>query len=374
MKKIAFIFLAALAISCQEEEKKEDLTFKGNVKDVENGTEVYLAELGENGRPVPVDTVQVNEGSFELDLPKVDFQTLSILSFKGLRGNIIFINENEAITSTVYKDSLRSSTIEGGKQNKLFQDYVAMIKTSGEKMQELNAKYKAMGPEAMKNPKTIANVKAEQKAIQDEDAKKREEFIKENPNSLVSILIISDLINTKSVETNKAKELYNSLSKNVQNSRIGKSVNEALQKASATAIGSKAPDFSAPTPDGEQLSLKEAMGKVTIIDFWASWCKPCRIENPNVVKLYNEYHEKGLNIIGVSLDKTGQREKWLKAIEDDGLSWHHVSNLKFWNGPVAQLYKIKSIPATYILDEKGVIIAKNLRGDALRAKVSEMLD
>ena len=93
-----------------------------------------------------------------------------------------------------------------------------------------------------------------------------------------------------------------------------------------------------------------------------------------MVKLYNEYHDKGLNIIGVSLDKNGQKDKWLKAIEDDGLTWQHVSNLQYWQGPVAQLYNVRSIPATFILDENGVIIAKDLRGEALRAKVSEMLD
>ena len=199
-------------------------------------------------------------------------------------------------------------------------------------------------------------------------------MISENPQSLVSALILSDMMNGKSLSTNKFKELFENLDEEVKNSEIGKQLNETIQKATATAVGSKAPEFSAPTPEGEQLALKDALGKITIVDFWASWCKPCRIENPNVVKLYNEYHDKGLNIIGVSLDKNGQKDKWLKAIEDDGLTWQHVSNLQYWQGPVAQLYNVRSIPATFILDENGVIIAKDLRGEALRAKVSEMLD
>ena len=111
--------------------------------------------------------------------------------------------------------------------------------------------------------------------------------------------------------------------------------------------------------------------KVTIIDFWASWCGPCRVENPNVVALYNEFHAQGLNIIGVSLDKDAA--KWKEAIAKDKLTWAHVSNLKFWDEPIAKQYNVQSIPATFILDAKGNIVAKDLRGDALKAKVKELL-
>ena len=143
------------------------------------------------------------------------------------------------------------------------------------------------------------------------------------------------------------------------------------EKGKSTAIGATAPDFSGPTPEGKELSLKEAMGKVTIIDFWAAWCKPCRVENPNVVKIYNKYHSKGLNIIGVSLDR--KEEDWKKAIADDNLSWNHISSLDYFNDAVAKLYNVEAIPATFILDENGVIIAKNLRGDELESKISELL-
>jgi thiol-disulfide isomerase/thioredoxin len=113
------------------------------------------------------------------------------------------------------------------------------------------------------------------------------------------------------------------------------------------------------------------MGKVTIIDFWASWCKPCRMENPNVVALYKEFHAKGLNIIGVSLDKDAA--KWKEAIAADKLTWNHVSNLKFWDEPIAAEYNVRSIPATFILDAKGNVVAQDLRGEELKAKVKELL-
>lgn len=372
MKKITLVLLAALVFSCQEQ-KPENISFKGSIENIEDGTSVYLSQLGEGGQPKPVDTVTVEKGSFEIDLPKVDFETLNILRIDGARGNIIFINENEPVTATIYKDSLRSSEIKGGESNQLFNDYVSEIKEIRSEMQKMVAEYQESTPNLRQNPELMKEIQEKQKELQEQNTETFKEMVTNNPNSLVSVLILSDMVNAKSLSTNEVKELFNGLDEKVQNTQIGKQLEESLAKASATAVGSKAPNFSAPTPDGEELSLKDAMGKVTIIDFWASWCKPCRIENPNVVKLYNEYHEKGLNILGVSLDKNGQKDKWLKAIEDDGLTWQHVSNLQYWKGPIAQLYNISSIPATFILDESGTIVAKDLRGDALEAKIAEML-
>lgn len=375
MKKLFVIALAAFAVACQDNNKESnEPTFKGSISNVEDSTAIYLSQLGNTGQPQAIDTVMVKDGKFEIDLPKVDFETLNIITLEGGRGNVIFINENEPITATVYKDSLRSSKVEGGKSNELFNDYVSEIMSLRKEMQKMVEQYQANNPNLRQNPALMQEIQQKQKELQENNTGKFQKMISENPQSLVSALILSDMMNGKSLSTNEFKELFENLDEEVKNSEIGKQLNETIQKATATAVGSKAPEFSAPTPEGEQLALKDALGKITIVDFWASWCKPCRIENPNVVKLYNEYHDKGLNIIGVSLDKNGQKDKWLKAIEDDGLTWQHVSNLQYWQGPVAQLYNVRSIPATFILDENGVIIAKDLRGEALRAKVSEMLD
>ena len=132
-----------------------------------------------------------------------------------------------------------------------------------------------------------------------------------------------------------------------------------------------APDFSAPNPQGKTVSLKESLGKVTLVDFWASWCGPCRQENPSVVALYKDYHSKGLNIIGVSLDQ--DKKKWMDAIAKDQLTWTHISNLKGWEDPIARQYNIESIPATLLLDADGKIIARDLRGADLRNMVASVL-
>ncbi|WP_395056102.1 peroxiredoxin family protein [Flavobacterium sp.] len=132
-----------------------------------------------------------------------------------------------------------------------------------------------------------------------------------------------------------------------------------------------APNFTAKNVGGKLVSLKESLGKVTIIDFWASWCAPCRKENPNMVSLYKEFHDKGLNIIGVSLDKDATA--WKEAIAKDNLTWIEISNLKEWEDPIAATYNIEGIPATFLLDANGKIVAKNLLGNELKAKVADLL-
>ncbi|MFN7119545.1 MAG: peroxiredoxin family protein [Saprospiraceae bacterium] len=147
-------------------------------------------------------------------------------------------------------------------------------------------------------------------------------------------------------------------------------IKKQLEYAKSFEIGGTAPDFTQQTPDGKDLKLSDLRGKVVLIDFWASWCGPCRRENPNVVKVYSKYKDKGFEILGVSLDNS--RERWLQAIQQDGLTWLHVSDLKYWQNEVAQLYSVRSIPHTILLDAEGKIVARNLRGPALEEKLAEI--
>jgi peroxiredoxin len=174
------------------------------------------------------------------------------------------------------------------------------------------------------------------------------------------------------------QELYDGFIPEMKETDAAKKVAKQLEllktdeeNSKNTEVGSKAPEFKAPGPDGQEIALNDVLGKVTLVDFWAAWCRPCRAENPNVVAVYKKYHDKGLNIIGVSLDR--KADDWKKAIADDGLTWNHVSHVQYF-GPIAALYNVKAIPAAFLLDENGVIIAKNLRGPALEAKVAELLN
>ena len=166
--------------------------------------------------------------------------------------------------------------------------------------------------------------------------------------------------------------LYESFSKGLKNTKAGKEYGEVLSKLKATGVGAIAPDFTQNDTLGNPLKLSSLRGNYVLVDFWASWCGPCRAENPNIVKAYAKYRQKGFEILGVSLDAEKDKDKWLKAIQKDGLTWPQVSELKGWGAEVAQVYVIKAIPQNFLLDPSGKIIAKNLRGEALEKKLAEL--
>ena len=198
----------------------------------------------------------------------------------------------------------------------------------------------------------------------------------------IAVLTVSD---TRTKENDKylkiVSESMSGSSEEETNKNYNKIIAQKIQQridivsaANNIVIGEKAPDFTAPNPDGKAITMSAIKGKVTIIDFWASWCKPCRIENPNLVKLYDKYHSEGLEIISVSLERGNQKAFWIDAIKKDQLSWYNVSNLKFWQDPIAKTYSVNSIPATFILDENGMLIAERLRGRELEAKIKSLLE
>lgn len=287
--------------------------------------------------------------------------------------------ENDVINVVLEKDSLHTSKVTGTKSNEVFTLYSNTIKKLADKRKILNVDFRKASQ--INDTENSKNITSELAKVTNDIANYPFEFIKEYNNNYFSLTLIESLIAVQSTDLNKLIETYNFLDSEIKGSDYGRKVyNQILEMKKINdglanlAIGKIAPKFSAPSTDGTPLALDDIKGKVTIIDFWASWCGPCRRENPNVVKTYEKYHDKGLEIISVSLDKPGQKDRWLKAIEDDKLTWHHVSNLNYFNDPVAKQYNIQSIPATYILDADGKIVAKNLRGPALEQKIGELLD
>ncbi|GAB4411644.1 MAG: hypothetical protein OHK0039_16980 [Bacteroidia bacterium] len=171
-----------------------------------------------------------------------------------------------------------------------------------------------------------------------------------------------------------SREIIMSLQEEITNrQRAAAAEQQAQAQVNAPVqIGKIAPEIALPAPDGNIMKLSDLRGKVVLIDFWASWCKPCRVENPNVVRVYNQYKPKGFEILGVSLDR--DRAAWLQAIEKDGLTWPHVSDLKFWQSEAAQRYQVSAIPYTVLIDAEGSVIAENLRGASLEAKLAEIFN
>ena len=303
----------------------------------------------------------VKNGSFEFT-GNVSEPTGAYIMVIGQRGAIPFMLENANITVNAGQAGL---TVTGSEGQKIYDQFMAINTTTQQEAMKLQQEYQAANGD---QAKMQAVQEAYAKLMTDAQAKETE-LIKANPDSYVSTFVIVSSMGQ--MEYEQLKERYNLLGEKAKARAHGKAIAAQIAKLESTAIGQIAPNFTITTPEGESISLYDIKGKVKLIDFWASWCGPCRGENPHVVEIYKEYHPKGLEIFGVSLDNN--KEAWVKAIADDGLVWKHGSDLKGWQSAPAQLYSVSGIPHTVLLDENNKIIAKNLRGDELKQKIAELL-
>lgn len=370
MKKIIlFAITIATFVAC-EKQATNQFTISGTTKGIDNGTSVFLQISGDNNL-ISKDTATINNNKFEFT-GKATTTELAFITIDGSQPTP-FILENGTITATFDKDSIQNNKISGTTENTLFQDFrkqnEAVYKKMTDFQKENQEKY--MTAQTANDTATINTLTNELEAIQAELKNIPISFIKKQPSSFLAILLTENSLLQKTITVEDAIEFLDKFDKKHAISKNYKSIETIIKNANAVTVGKKAPEFSAPSPEGTTIHLQESLGKVTIIDFWASWCGPCRVENPNLVALYNKWKDKGLAIIGVSLDKTA--DKWKEAIVKDGLTWTQVSNLKFWNDPIAVQYNVKSIPATFILDENGVIIATDLRGKELEEKIATLL-
>ncbi|PWL38811.1 thioredoxin [Flagellimonas aquimarina] len=369
MKRILAITLGILFLaSCNS--KPEGFVLNAKVTgELDNGTNVYLKTTDSLNQLIDIDTTIVENGTFSFEGIQEKPQ-LHYIFVEANRGNIPFVLENGNINLKFQKDSMNYAQLKGTVQNELFMNFLSESRKLSERARSMQNDMRNAAQQ--QDTATVTALREEYLEFQDEVKTFNVDFAKENPNALISVLIIGNLMMSKGLPGDEVKALYEALTPEMKQSTPGEKLGDQLEKQKTTEIGGIAPEFSAPTPNGDLLALSDVKGKLTLIDFWAAWCRPCRAENPNIVSVYNKYHDKGLNVIGVSLD--ARAEDWTKAIEADGLAWNHISNLKRFQDPVAQLYNINAIPAAFLIDENGVIVAKDLRGPDLEQKVSELLN
>ncbi len=369
MKHIFLLLTTLSIISCQTDSTNYQL--EGKAFGFSDGEKVYVYQIDKNNQSKIIDSLTVNGEKFSGSFPKSEELAINYLQTKSVNGNVIFFPENTNLKATIYKDSIAASFVTGGKQNEAYKKYYDKMKAFNQQRIANNELFKQARRD--QNTQLAAELQAKNIELTDQENAYKILYVSENPNSLFSVILLSQMLNKKEISSVDAATLSSKFSPKVAATSLAKKLTFSINSAKNADIGGKAPEFSAKTPEGKTLALKDVLGTYTIIDFWASWCKPCRRENPNVVRVYNKYHEKGLNIISVSLDKAGQEDRWIKAIEDDHMTWNHVSNLRGWSDPIAQQYSVRSIPATFLLDIDGKIIAKNLRGTALETKIASLL-
>ncbi|TGD83078.1 TlpA disulfide reductase family protein [Hymenobacter wooponensis] len=268
-------------------------------------------------------------------------------------------------------DSLAHATLKGGPATT---DYVRL----GESIKPVLAKIEAFGAEAQKateqqrkDPAYQEQMRDKFEAVNKQIANAHYAFVKANPNSWASLDALLGMQMMDLPQYNTVGPLYEALSPTLKNSPQGREYGELVRGLKAVAIGAQAPDFSQKTPEGKTVSLRDYRGKYVLVDFWASWCGPCRQENPSVAKAYNEYKGRNFEVLGVSLDNEKDKAKWVKAIQDDQLPWTQVSDLRGWENEAARMYQVRGIPQNYLIDPSGKIIAANLKGADLRTMLAQ---
>lgn len=375
MKKLLFLLLLPVSVLSQTSEK--EFKIKGELNLIKAVDWIFL-KYPANGQLVS-DSVILKNGEFKFE-GKIAEPVLAYLSAKVIKSspdekqafqNLTFFLEPTKI-EIIAKDSLKGALVKGSKGHDY---YVQLEKQRLPYIEQLRTLYAQMS--RLEKEKNIDSFKIVEQRAEELGKEMNEtvygQFVKTNPNSSLSLFALKQYAGWD-IDPDKIEPIFKTLPENTRKWPSAELLHDQIETAKKTAIGKFAMDFTQNDTSGKAVSLSSFKGKYVLVDFWASWCGPCRQENPNVVKAYNKYKDKNFTILGVSLDRPNAKDRWIKAIHDDGLTWSHVSDLKYWDNEVAKQYAIRAIPQNILIDPQGKIVAKNLNGDALDKKLSEFLN
>lgn len=365
MKKTILLALLILFSAQNSDIWAESITIKGTVDGIKKGR-LYLLARSSEEKTDTLGHCDFKRGRFTLKAEAAE-PVAARLVLEGFSGGFMFFAE----PGTTYSACLSEGDnyyIRGGALN---DSYVAHMRVSDSlriAIDGLQQRYDAMRAARKLRSASLVNdtLRREQERLRTMTA----EFLRANDNIIMAYTLYSN-IEMREAGLAETRNLYGTMGEGAKDTPYGRMIEERIARMAKTEGGAPAPDFALPDTLGNLVTMSSVKGKVKIVDFWASWCGPCRLNNPALRKLYEEFHDKGLEIIGVSLDTN--RAAWLKAIEKDGLQWINVSSLKGWKCDIVSLYSVKGIPALFVLDEDNNIIATGLKGEQLRAFVQERL-
>lgn len=385
MKKLGVFLIAALVFASCEKKSVIEVT----ASNFPDNTEVEILAV-EIGKDVPTEvakgTIVGGKVSIEHKFTELDEAFLSIKS-EGEQGfNAFFLGEPGTITIKIDKETPEKTVVGGTENNEKLQKFQNEINPYAEKIMKFSdengMQMMMMAQSGQTDSEEFKKLQAQYEELLVAPKTILDKYAKENEGNAFGMFLLNQMIPAGEKTPAEFKAEYDKYSKELKESKIGKRVAERLsqildegegEEVKGLSVGEKLPEFKAFTPEGKELTLSSFLQgkKLVLVDVWAAWCGPCRQENPNVVKAYEAYHAKGFDIIGYSIDK--EDAAWKKAIATDKLTWTQVSNLKFWEDPIVADYGIEGIPANYLVDGNGTILAMNLRGEELSKKVEELL-